>query len=221
MSEFRILSPVYKRSAWFAGVFCAKGGVWKRQYADWQLCGIEIQRIGALRNTNKAKGSIMSSVEVGQASSVSVVVRSLELNDLCEGTGFFETLNNLTPSPVLSAERAKKFFDFYAAFGKITLVAVEGEGGQIVGSVSYFAEPKLTRNGVFGVHFEEVVTRKGYEGLHVATTLMNRAKDDISSMEDRYKDLLDCSEDKVPFYERLGFRRHEVMMRRDVEPHAH
>jgi glucosamine-phosphate N-acetyltransferase len=38
----------------------------------------------------------------------------------------------------------------------------------------------------------------------------------VARNEKCYKVILDCSQENIPFYEKSGFRKHEVSMRYDI-----
>ena len=63
-------------------------------------------------------------------------------------------------------------------------------------------------------HIEDVVTRKGYEGIGIGSALVERALE-FSANLGCYKVILDCSESNVAFYEKNGFKRYGVAMRYD------
>jgi glucosamine-phosphate N-acetyltransferase len=152
----------------------------------------------------------MSSKESGN-----FVVREIEMRDLTRG--FFETLSNLAPIGSLAShdERAKKIlseirsFPFYAIF-----VAVR-EDGELIGSITILIEQKFIHDGAKVGHIEDVVTRKEYEGRGVGKALVIKALD-FAKQKRCYKVVLDCSRRNVQFYEKLGFKQHDVSMRIDL-----
>lgn len=147
-----------------------------------------------------------------------LTIRELKLDDLKAGSGFYETLDNLSPSPIpitqQEKDRARQAFEMNSKLGKIVWVAVV-EDGSIVGTTSLFTEYKFIRGGGIVGHIEDVVTRDGWEGKQVSSRLMDCA---ISAAKEAgcYKAILDCSEDNEQFYTRFGFHKHETMMRLDL-----
>jgi GNAT superfamily N-acetyltransferase len=83
---------------------------------------------------------------------------------------------------------------------------------KIVGTASWFIEPKLIHGGSYVGHIEDVAVLEGYEGMGVGRAVVEYA---IQQCRVRgcYKVILDCSESNAMFYEKLGFRRHENCMR--------
>ena len=77
-------------------------------------------------------------------------------------------------------------------------------------------EPKLIHGGGLVGHIEDVAVRKAYEGKRVGSAVVGKA---IQRARDLgcYKVILNCKEELVPFYTRLGMRRHEVGMRVDLK----
>ena len=61
-------------------------------------------------------------------------------------------------------------------------------------------------------HIEDVVVSKEFEGrgigLKVVTSLLERAKE-----KNCYKTILDCKDELIPFYERIGFKQESNQMR--------
>jgi glucosamine-phosphate N-acetyltransferase len=143
------------------------------------------------------------------------VVRQIEMRDLARG--FFETLSNLAPIGNLitqhkTAEKILskiKSYPFYAIF-----VAVK-EDGEVIGSITILIEQKFIHDGGKVGHIEDVVTRNEYEGRGVGKALVLKAID-FATKEKCYKVVLDCSRTNVEFYQKLGFRQHEISMRIDL-----
>src|SRR5919199_6944273 len=143
-------------------------------------------------------------------------VRKVRMSDLRRG--FFDTLSNLAPlGDIMNQdERAKKIlyevnsYPFYAIF-----VAVQ-EDGELIGSITILIEQKFIHNGGKVGHIEDVVTRKGYEGIGVGKALVLKALS-FAKENKCYKVVLDCSRSNVGFYKKIGFREHEISMRMDLQ----
>lgn len=98
-----------------------------------------------------------------------------------------------------------------------TLVAVIDDGCEpqkVIGSASYFIEPKFIHNGGFVGHIEDVCVATGYERAGVGSAVVNRVKA-LCKQAGCYKAILDCGDSSIEFYEKLGFHRHENCMRID------
>ena len=76
-------------------------------------------------------------------------------------------------------------------------------------------EQKFIHNGGKVGHIEDVVTRKEYSGKGVGSSLVQKCIE-TAKEEKCYKIILDCSLDNIAFYEKAGFRKHEVSMRYDI-----
>lgn len=85
---------------------------------------------------------------------------------------------------------------------------------EVVGSLSYFIEPKFIHNGGLVGHIEDVCVALGYEREGVGSALISAAKG-IFEHAGCYKAILDCSNENVAFYQKLGFRQYENCMRID------
>ena len=147
---------------------------------------------------------------------INFFIRKIQMRDLKRG--FFDTLSNLasTGEIVNQDERAEKIlfeinsYPFYAVF-----VAVK-EDGQLIGSITLLIEQKFIHNGGKVGHIEDVVTKKGYEGMGVGKALVLKALS-FAKENKCYKVVLDCSRSNVGFYKKIGFREHEVSMRMDLQ----
>src|SRR5690348_15114109 len=96
----------------------------------------------------------------------------------------------------------------------LTYVAVEDDGC-VVGTASVVIEPKLIHNcGTVG-HIEDVAVHPLHQGKGIGKLLTQRLLK-VCRLHRCYKVILNCNEDKVGFYEKLGFRRHDVGMRMEV-----
>jgi glucosamine-phosphate N-acetyltransferase len=140
-------------------------------------------------------------------------VREISVTDL--GRGFFETLSNLSPVGRISEhENAKKVLHEITSnpFHKI-FVAVKNDG-EIVGSTTVLIEQKFIHNGGRVAHHEDTATKKGYEGMGIATALVDRSLRFARQMK-CYKVIIECSDEKVPFHEKFGFKKYQISMRYD------
>ena len=147
---------------------------------------------------------------------VHFVIREIQTSDL--KSGFFDTLSNLAHVGIISNEsrRAQKILSEIKSFPFYTIfVAVEEEDGQIIGSITILIEQKFIHNGGKVGHIEDVVTRKGYQGMGIGKALVLEAIH-FAKQNKCYKVILDCSKNNVEFYKKIGFKEHEVSMRIDL-----
>jgi glucosamine-phosphate N-acetyltransferase len=143
-----------------------------------------------------------------------VVIRELEESHL--GKDFLDTLSNLGDIKKLRNDQkhiSKIFKNIKEKSSSRIFVALIDN--KIVGAITTIIEYKFIHNGGKVCHIEDVVTRKGYEKLGIGSSLIRKAID-LSTKEDCYKVVLNCSEKNILFYEKNGFHKHEIEMRFDI-----
>ena len=151
----------------------------------------------------------------GRSEGMNFIIREIEETDLLNG--FFETLSNLSDVKKISQDKEKtrkvineiKSNSFYKLF-----VAVSDDS-EIIGSTTLLIEQKFIHDGGKVGHIEDVVTRNGYEGFGIGSSLIKRSLQ-FAKQIGCYKVILECSIQNVPFYTKLGFKQHEVSMRYNV-----
>lgn len=143
-------------------------------------------------------------------------VRGIKLIDLRKG--YLSTLKNLSEVGNIedNIERAEGIFNRVNAnpLHKI-FVAVDKLTAEVIGSTTLLIEQKFIHNGGKAGHIEDVVTRKGFEGLGIGSALIDHALR-VAKTVGCYKVVLDCSDTNVRFYQKAGFRVHETSMRYDL-----
>lgn len=143
-------------------------------------------------------------------------VREIELGDL--KNGYFSTLKNLSELGFIQGDlvKAEQILNNIRAnpLHKI-FVAIDKETSEVIGATTLLIEQKFIHNGGKAGHIEDVVTRKGFEGLGIGTALMDHALR-FAKTAGCYKIVLDCSEANISFYQKIGFRLHEMCMRYDL-----
>lgn len=139
-------------------------------------------------------------------------IRELSLSDL-RNTSFFETLSNLREVENISPDAVGKIFKDCAAKGIITLVAEED--GKVVGTVRLLFEQKYYHGGRLAGHIEDVSTHKDHTGKGIASALIRRAIE-LCREKNCYKIILDCSDEFVGFYQKLGFERSGYCLRFNI-----
>jgi glucosamine-phosphate N-acetyltransferase len=143
-----------------------------------------------------------------------IQVKELENDDLINS--FFDTLSNLTEigMDVYNKEFSQKILEKIKMAGNIKIfVAIEDS--DIVGSITAIIEQKFVHNGGKICHIEDVVTRKGFEKLGIGSVLVEKVLE-LAIQENCYKVILNCSEYNSKFYEKLGFYKHDVGMRYNI-----
>lgn len=93
-------------------------------------------------------------------------------------------------------------------------VAIDDDSNKVIGTASIFTYMRL--NGYKFGQIEDVVVDKDYRKQGVGQLLVNHCLD-LAKKMDCYKVVLSCSDDNIPFYEKLGFYKHENYMRYETK----
>jgi len=144
---------------------------------------------------------------------MSFIIREIEENDF--DNGFFETLSNLsTVGGIKTNEVLKKEIIKEIITNKdyVIIISEDIKSREVIGTATLFIEQKFIHNGGKVGHIEDVATRKGYEGRGIGKEIINKLIT-ISRERGCYKIILDCDEKVTSFYEKIGFRKHSIMMR--------
>ena len=138
----------------------------------------------------------------------------IKIRDIVESdidNGFLESLDNLRTVSNLNKETAKEILKKIIA-NSDHIIKVAEIDGKIVGSTTLLIEQKFIHEGGKVGHIEDVVVSKEFEGrgigMKLVVSLLEKAK-----MMNCYKTILDCKEDLIPFYERIGFKKESNQMR--------
>ena len=137
-------------------------------------------------------------------------IRDVEENDL--ENGFLETVNHLRSVGNLTIEKAKSILKKIKNNPDHKIFVAVNNEGKVVGTTTLLIEPKFIYEGGLAAHLEDVVTHEKFRNKGIATALMKKAIE-VAKQAGCYKVILDCSEDNCAFYEKLGFKKHEVEMR--------
>lgn len=140
-----------------------------------------------------------------------VKIREIEKRDL--ENGFLESLDSLRRTSDLDAKKAEKVFENIKSnqHHKIFVAIIDEK---VVGSTTLFIEPKFIHQGGLVGHIEDVVVTKEFQGKGIGERLI-KASLDFAKNNGCYKTILDCSDDVIPFYEKIGFKKHSNSMRFD------
>jgi glucosamine-phosphate N-acetyltransferase len=138
-----------------------------------------------------------------------VEVRELTVADLSHG--FLEALASLSEVGLSPAE-AVTFFHERLTSGMRTYVACAGSA--VIGTASLLLERKFLHRGGLVGHVEDVAVRRDLQRQGVGTALMRHVAEEARRLG-CYKVILNCFEDRVGFYARLGYRRHDCGLRLD------
>ncbi len=144
-----------------------------------------------------------------------------EVREIKEGdlkNGYFSTLKNLSElgSVEESMERAEQILNNIISNPLHRIfVAIDKETSEVIGATTLLVEQKFIHSGGKAGHIEDVVTRKGFEGLGIGSALISHALH-FAKTEGCYKVVLDCSDTNIKFYQKAGFKVHETSMRFDL-----
>ena len=140
-----------------------------------------------------------------------IKIRELEEKDLFNG--FLESLDSLRKASDLSPKKAKEIFKKIKS-DKNYKVYVAVLDSKVVGTTTLFIEQKFIHDGGKVGHIEDVAVRKEYQGKGVGQKIV-KALLEYAKKEGCYKTILDCTNDLISFYEKIGFKRHSNSMRFD------
>ena len=143
------------------------------------------------------------------------VVRELEERDL--SNGFIETLSYLRKVGNISEASIKEIFRKLKMNPDTKIFVAVNKDGKIIGATTLLIEQKFIHEGGLVGHIEDVVTHKDFRKIGVGSSLIE-ASLDFARNAGCYKVILDCSEENVPFYKKLGFERRSIQMRIDLHP---
>ena len=147
-------------------------------------------------------------------------IRELVLDDL--DNGFLETLDNLMPgtSSLDRSDARRRLAEIRSNPLHRIFVAVipQRQSGRevVVGTTTLLVEPKFIFNGGSVAHIEDVSIKKGYQNMGLGRRLVIHATRVAKEMG-CVKIVLDCSDETMPFYEKLGFLYQDNCMKKFLE----
>lgn len=140
-----------------------------------------------------------------------IKIRKLQRRDL--SNGFLLSLDSLRKSSQIKPKKADIIFDKISKNpDHVIYVAIYNE--EVIGATTLLIEQKFIHDGGKVGHIEDVVVRKEYQGKGVGKKIVS-ALLKYAEKKGCYKTILDCSDDLIPFYENLGFKRHSNSLRFD------
>jgi len=140
-----------------------------------------------------------------------IKIRKLQKKDLFNG--FLHSLDALRNTSNMSPRKAQAVFDKISNNPNETIYVAIMDS-KIIGAASIIIEQKFIHNGGKVGHIEDVVVAKEFQGKgvgqKVVQSLLNHAQ-----KQGCYKTILDCTDDLIPFYKKIGFKLHSNSMRFD------
>ena len=111
------------------------------------------------------------------------------------------TLKNLSELGSIEGnmEKAEQILDNISANPLHRIfVAIDKQTSEVIGATTLLVEQKFIHSGGKAGHIEDVVTRKGFEGLGIGSALINHALH-FAKTVGCYKVVLDCSDTNIRF----------------------
>jgi len=139
-----------------------------------------------------------------------VTVREMYGFDLSQD--LLDTLTSLAEVH-LTLDEAKQIFRERLRKGIQTFVARIDD--RIVGTASLIIEEKFIHEGGRSGHIEDVAVHQDFQKHGVGAAMVRYVVEQARAAK-CYKVILNCSEGTSAFYEKLGFRRHDIGMRLDL-----
>ena len=125
--------------------------------------------------------------------------------------GFLESLDSLRNASDLNKDTAKDILKKIIE-NPDHIIHVAEIDGKIVGSTTLLIEQKFIHEGGKVGHIEDVVVSKEFEGRGIGIKLVTSLLE-VAKTENCYKTILDCKDELIPFYERIGFKQESNQMR--------
>ena len=139
---------------------------------------------------------------------------NIKIRDIVESDidiGFLESLDHLRKASNLDRETARNILKKIIE-NPDHIIHVAEIDGKIVGSTTLLIEQKFIHDGGKVGHIEDVVVSKEYEGRGIGIKLVTSLLQ-VASTKNCYKTILDCKDELIPFYERIGFKQESNQMR--------
>lgn len=138
-----------------------------------------------------------------------IKIREIVEEDI--GKGFLKSLDSLRKVSELDNGVAKDILKKIISDPN-HIIHVAEDNGKIVGSTTLLIEQKFIHNGGCVGHIEDVVVSKEFEGRGIGIKLVTSLLE-IANTRNCYKTILDCKDELIPFYERIGFKQESKQMR--------
>jgi glucosamine-phosphate N-acetyltransferase len=143
-------------------------------------------------------------------------IREIEENDI-ENGGLLDVLENLAPVGGLSKPAAKAILHEIKSnpLHRIFVAVIDQDPvkqGLIIGTTTLLVEPKFIFGGGRVGHIEDVAVRAGYQRKGIGFKLVKKATEEAVLMG-CVRTVLDCSDQNVPFYEKIGYSYHGNTMK--------
>jgi glucosamine-phosphate N-acetyltransferase len=138
----------------------------------------------------------------------------IKIRDIIESDidiGFLESLDSLRNTSNLDKDTAKNILKKIIENPDHVIHVAEVDG-KVVGSTTLLIEQKFIHEGGKVGHIEDVVVSKEFEGKGIGIKLVTSLLE-VARAKNCYKTILDCKDELIPFYERIGFKQESNQMR--------
>ena len=138
----------------------------------------------------------------------------IKIRDIVESdidNGFLESLDSLRNASDLNKDTARDILKKIIG-NPDHIIHVAEVDGKVVGSTTLLIEQKFIHEGGKVGHIEDVVVSKEFEGRGIGIKLVTSLLE-VAKTENCYKTILDCKDELIPFYERIGFKQESNQMR--------
>ena len=140
-----------------------------------------------------------------------IKIRKIQKKDL--SNGFLHSLDSLRNTSDMNPKKSRAIFDKISKTpNEVIYVAVIDS--KIIGAASIIIEQKFIHDGGKVGHIEDVAVAKEFQGKGIGQKIV-RSLLEYAQKQDCYKTILDCADDLIPFYKKLGFKLHSNSMRFD------
>ena len=147
--------------------------------------------------------------------SIKYSIREIEESDI-ENGGLLEVLENLAPVEGLTISAATAILKEIKSnpLHKIYVAVVQEDTEQslVIGTTTLLVEPKFIFGGGRVGHIEDVAVRTGYQRRGIGLKLVKYATEQSVLMR-CVRTVLDCSDENIPFYEKIGYSYHGNTMK--------
>ena len=138
----------------------------------------------------------------------------MKIRDIVESdidNGFLESLDSLRNASDLNKDTARDILKKIIG-NPDHIIHVAEVDGKVVGSTTLLIEQKFIHKGGKVGHIEDVVVSKEFEGKGIGIKLVTSLLE-VAKAKNCYKTILDCKDELIPFYERIGFKQESNQMR--------
>lgn len=140
-----------------------------------------------------------------------LIIRKLQKKDLFNG--FLQSLDSLRKASDLNPKKAEKIFKQISDNpNQVTYVAIKDS--KVIGATTIIIEQKFIHDGGKVGHIEDVVVAKEFQGKGIGQKIV-KSMLEYAQEHGCYKTILDCTDELIPFYESVGFKRYSNSMRFD------